>query len=76
MKLLNRSLSLAFTGTSRDYITKDSVKRANARLTNNVFEDSVGLESIYEKHSISRPTREQIASAGAKALRKFATVGQ
>lgn len=70
MKILNRSSNLTFTGTSKDYITKDAVKRANTRLMENV-NSAVSIQSIYDKHNISRPTREQIASAGANAIRKL-----
>lgn len=73
MKILNRSSNLTFTGTSKDYITKEAVKRANSRLIQSMAGHSIGIESIYEKHNISRPTREQITSAASNAMRKLAT---
>lgn len=73
MKLLNRSSNLTFTGTSKDYITKDAVKLANTRLIESA-NGSAALKSIYDQHNILRPTRKQIASAGANAIRKLEMV--
>lgn len=75
MKLIKSHNTLAFTGTSKDYITKDAVKRANTRLINSMATRSMNIESSFDKHNISRPTREQLTEAAQNAMRKIALHG-
>lgn len=60
----------AFTKTSKDYITADDVRRANDRLMGKCScEDDASHVDVYERYGLTRPTREQIAEAGAQAMR-------
>lgn len=70
-KFLNLN-HVAFSGTSRDYITREAVVRANDRMMGGKTVYKVALEDIYEKHELARPTREQIESAAVTAMRQLA----
>lgn len=62
----------AFTKTSKDYITVDDVRRANDRLMGkcSCTEDADQVD-VYTRYGLTRPTPEQIAEAGAQAMRKL-----
>ncbi|RZL65972.1 MAG: hypothetical protein EOP81_02360 [Variovorax sp.] len=49
-------------------VSKDAVKRANARIM-----AGSALSDPFERHNIPRPTREEIERAGSKALRDLRT---
>lgn len=74
-KLIKSHNTLAFTGTSKDYITKDAVKRANDRLINSIPGRALHIESSFDKYNVTRPTREQLAEAAKKAMRKAVAHG-
>jgi|GEM_PF-5518191 len=74
-KLIKSHNTLAFNGTSKDYITKDAVKRANNRLIKSMAGDALHIESSFDKYNVTRPTREQLVEAGQKAMRKFVVHG-
>jgi hypothetical protein len=74
-KLIKSHNTLAFTGTSKDYITKDAVKRANTRLINSMAGHAINIESSFDKYNVTRPTRKQLVEASQKAMRKVVVHG-
>lgn len=66
----SKTQGAAFNGTSRDYITRDSVERVNQRM---MVSDRIhgNIDSVFEKFEISRPTREQLESAASRAMRSL-----
>lgn len=74
-KLIKSHNTLAFTGTSKDFITKDAVKRANTRLINSMGVHAVNMENSFDKYNVSRPTREQLTEAAQNAMRKVVVHG-
>lgn len=68
----NKNTVARFTGTSRDYITREAVVRANERLMHSNDAHKAGLKSIYDELQIARPTREKIATAASNAMRQLA----
>lgn len=75
MKIFNVELK-PFTGTSTDYVTREAVERANARLMARSTSTGVFVGEVYARYQVARPSREEIAKAGAKALgAATATVG-
>jgi hypothetical protein len=57
-----------FTGTSTDYVTKEAVERANARLIARSASTEMLVGEVYARYQVTRPSQEEIAKAGAKAL--------
>jgi len=72
IKLFINPNTVAFTGKSSDYITKDAVERANMRLMGVEGAYKVVVEDVYAKHHLPRPTHEQIVEAAANAMRQLA----
>lgn len=61
-----------FTGTSRDYVTKEAVVQVNARLMNKTTAGDTKSKP-FESHNLRRPSREEIEKAGSNALRAAAS---
>jgi hypothetical protein len=58
------------TTKAQQYVTKASVARANARLVGrSAVTGAVVQRDTYEQHRVARPSRQDIAQAGARALR-------
>lgn len=70
MKFFNVHINKTFTGKSTDYVTKEAVERANARLMGQGGVAVVAGEDVYARHQLQRPSREDIAKAAAKAMQQ------
>lgn len=65
MKLFHLSLASAFKSTSSDYITKEAVQRANAKLIGDIDAlRQLSLEDVYTRYDVTPPTREQFMKVG------------
>lgn len=70
--LFKKKPAAFFTKTSSDYITAEAVSRANDHLMGkcSCARDADHVD-VYERYGLTRPTREQFAEAGAKAMREL-----
>lgn len=62
----------ASMASSRDYITREAVQRANEHLMGRVvYSNKEAPEDVFTRYNIERPTSQQITAAATAAMRKF-----